>query len=305
MSIRFSDYSIQANVNYNTPLNPVLPLRIQAANIVGTTRVSSAVAATMGVGWANLPVQAGNLALTVIFPANTAPLQAELTEIAAYWWLNRREAARRTVIDAILRFARNQSLWFSTDEIYAEWNVGAAGAAGQIAAPTPTQVGHGPIDYVLGSPALPGVSVTANALGANPARTSLRIATRAAQTVPIYGRSLVIEAKSSIRGNGSDTKQWQLIAQLLTTAFLANPRPRYHRGVLTDGRYWRFYQLDVQAPRTVLRSDLIDVASGNAPPNIVIQDLFGQPVAMSNLEIVVEILTQMIAMSGNGAISLF
>lgn len=305
MSIRFSDYSIQANVNYNTPPGPVLPLRIQAANIVGTTRVSSAVAAAMGVGLANLPVQAGNLALTIIFPPNLAPLQAELTEIAAYWWLNRREAARRTVIDAILRFARNQSLWFSTDEIWAEWEIAAAGGAGQIAAPIPTQVGHGPLDYILGTPALPGVSVTATALGANPARTSLRIATRAAQTVPVYGRSLIIEAKSSIRGNSSDIKQWQLIAQLLTAALLANPRPRYHRGVLTDGRYWRFYQLDLQMPHTVLRSDLIDVASGTAPANIAVQDFWGQPVAMSNLGIVVEILTQMIGMSGNGAVSLF
>jgi hypothetical protein len=78
------------------------------------------------------------------------------------------------------------------------------------------QVGHGPLDYL--------------------------VARRAGATL-VLRPSVIIEAKAAL-GVNNDYGQWQLAAQMATARQIAGGNRRLTRGVLTDGRTWRFYELD-------------------------------------------------------------
>lgn len=83
--------------------------------------------------------------------------------------------------------------------------------------------GHGRYDYLIASPIF-------NIAGNPTANNEMR-------------PGLIIEAKANLGGGGA-FGQWQLCAELATAYQLAAGLRRRTRGVLSDGRFWRFYELD-------------------------------------------------------------
>jgi hypothetical protein len=87
------------------------------------------------------------------------------------------------------------------------------------------QMGHGYLDYLMSALFFGGI-------------------------VPRWNPSVIIEAKLNLAQGGAanDFGQEQLIAEMVTARQLAitaatGAVTNYQRGVLTDGRIWRFYEL--------------------------------------------------------------
>ncbi|KJV09193.1 hypothetical protein VZ95_13055 [Elstera litoralis] len=89
---------------------------------------------------------------------------------------------------------------------------------------------------------------------------------------PIWEQSLIIEAKRDLITQ-LPTAQWQICAILATQSQLlplpAPPFPRYLRGILTDGRYWAFYQLSTALP-TFQSTVLIDATAPGMPAGVAL-----------------------------------
>lgn len=177
-----------------------------------------------GAGWlAGTPV---NVVASVAAPlpavaggAAILPLANQLAYIAANW-NNRLETERRVQIDAFIQAVMEPMApiiaGIKPTRINAEQTVAAVGVVGGVAAGG--QVGHGRVDYWIANPTAPGLPTNR------------------------FRPSIIVEAKADL-GVGHDFGQWQLCAELATMRQLAWNR-RHTRGVLTDGVFWRFYELE-------------------------------------------------------------
>lgn len=129
-----------------------------------------------------------------------------LRNIKNWWNLDRSEAARRTYIDAFVYEAMAKSK--SPSLIVTAEEYVANNAA---------WLGYGYFDYLL------------SAIDRDSGR-------------PIYTPSIVIEAKAYIPGNPL-YGQNQLLAEMVTLWQIKGTD--ITRGVLTDGRFWKFYELNM------------------------------------------------------------
>jgi hypothetical protein len=79
---------------------------------------------------------------------------------------------------------------------------------------------------------------------------------------------VTVEAKAFL-GAGGDVGQWQLAATMATTNQIGLAGlTRYRRGILTDGAYWRFYQLDCHLGQ-LQRSPMLNVGIPMNQPVVV------------------------------------
>lgn len=133
-----------------------------------------------------------------------------LNNILKWWNLDRSEAARRTFIDAFVYEAMDKSK--SPSLIV---------TAEEAIAPNLTRLGHGYLDYLLS-------------------------AIDRSTTTPIYSPSIIIEAKASFAGEPPNGQN-QLLAEMVTLWQIKQAQQGYTRGVLTDGRFWKFYEMHMSA----------------------------------------------------------
>lgn len=163
-----------------------------------------------------------------VIPNTTVPpaLVNQLAYVTARWG-NTLESERRILIDAFVQAILEPmappvvipggevvpGVIPGVLRVTAEQNVAAGGG----------HTGHGRYDYLIARPIL-------NFAG-NPTAENF------------FRPGLIIEAKANL-GVGGDFGQWQLCAELATAYQLAGWLRRRTRGVLSDGRFWRFYELD-------------------------------------------------------------
>jgi hypothetical protein len=133
-----------------------------------------------------------------------------LTNIKDWWNLDRSEAARRSYIDPFVYEAMDKSESESLI-VTAEEHI----------ASNLTQFGHGYLDYLV------------SAIDAH-------------TTTPIYNPSIIIEAKLSIAGDPPNGQN-QLLAEMVTLWQIKQTQQGYTRGVLTNGRFWKFYEMHMSA----------------------------------------------------------
>lgn len=152
--------------------------------------------------------------------AGPAGLAANLAWIRGRWNTDRSEDNRRVYIDAVFHQIIGGGGIPPALIVTCQENIAAIGGAGQL--------GHGYPDYLIS--ALFGGGI-----------------------IPQWNPSLIVEAKLNMNAAGTfDSGQNQLIAQLTTAAQIAagaglGGLVNYQRGMLTDGRYWRFYELFIPA----------------------------------------------------------
>lgn len=182
------------------------------------------IAAGLGLG----PLAAANSAVPIGgVPAWPVPaaLAARLGDIANRWRLGLTEANQRVLIDEFIYEVLFGPAGFTPAmppalHVTAERNVAVGGVAGAVA--PGGQIGHGRFDYL----------VSGNAFAVN------------------FIPSVVIEAKLNL-GAGMDFGQEQLMAQMATTRQIGFVVRNYLRGILSNGRFWRFYEFDV--PGNIIR----------------------------------------------------
>ncbi len=146
-----------------------------------------------------------------------------LQNIANWWNLPRSQAARDTLIDAYIYQAMvlgtSPGLMVSCEEFIAENN---------------KRMGDGAISYLFS-------------------------AINSGTSTPIYSPSIALEAQKSIipLPAGMDTEpngQNIVLAEMATLWQLGNLQTGCNRGVLTDGQYWVFYEIQFQQEQFILNS---------------------------------------------------
>ena len=197
----------------------------------------AALGPALGLGGAtNLAVAAavGNIG-GVAVPAMLANI---LPTITGRWNIDRSEANRRVYVDAFL------------NAVMHTWN-GAIPVPLMITceesiAANAVNYGHGRLDYLL-SALMAGV------------------------VIPLWSPALVIEAKLNLNHGGAaaDYGEPQLIGEIVTVRQLGvaagqGAANNFLRGVLTDGQFWRFYEIN-EVNGTIQRSPALDITvDGNA-----------------------------------------
>ena len=165
-----------------------------------------------------------------------------LAFIQGRWNCDRSEDNRRVYIDAILH-AILQGVGIPPPLIVTcQENIAAVAGGGQL--------GHGYPDYVIS--ALFGGGL-----------------------IPQWNPSVIVEAKLDLTNGGAAAHNFgenQLIAQLTTAAQLAAGAGlggliNYQRGILTDGQFWRFYELFIPTNQ-FRRSRHYDITVGADTPRI-------------------------------------
>jgi hypothetical protein len=136
----------------------------------------------------------------------TEDIVNRLKNIQNWWNLDRSEAARRAYIDAFVYEAMVKSKAPSLIV-----------TAEEFISPDRTRAGHGYLDYLV-SP-----------IDADTGR-------------PFYTPSVIIEAKAFIPGNLVNGQN-QLLAEMLTVWQIKQTSQGFTHGVLTDGRFWKFYEM--------------------------------------------------------------
>jgi hypothetical protein len=168
---------------------------------------------------------------TISFQDNSAPVIANpvqlspdftirRTNIKDWWNLDRSEAARRSYIDPFVYEAMDKS---ESESLIV--------TAEEYIASNSTQVGNGYLDYLV------------SAIDEH-------------TTIPIYNPSIIIEAKVSIAGDPPNGQN-QLLAEMVTLWQIKETQQGYTRGVLTDGRFWKFYEMHM-SPGLILMSPVYD-----------------------------------------------
>lgn len=203
-----------------------------------------------GLGWPLLTTVQVLATGGPVIPQTAVPpnLAIQLAYVAARWG-DASEAERRIQIDGFVQ---------AIMEPMAQGAVGgmiiAPGAingllrvvAEQHVAANVNRVGHGHLDYL--------------------------IATQLAGADNVLRPSVIIEAKANIDNLTRDFGQWQLCAELATARQIALGNRRRTRGVLSDGRYWRFYELDTGAlllRPTLTRTNAYDATNGGDQISII------------------------------------
>ncbi|HEX8175065.1 MAG TPA: hypothetical protein VF543_08100 [Pyrinomonadaceae bacterium] len=128
-----------------------------------------------------------------------------LTNTRNWWNLDRSEASRRTYIDNFIYYAMALSRSQSLI-VTPEESI----------APNMARIGSGRIDYLL------------SAINENTA-------------VPIYNPSVIIEAKAFL--GDAPVGENQLLAEMMTLWQITASQQGLAHGILTDGRYWKFYEI--------------------------------------------------------------
>jgi hypothetical protein len=155
--------------------------------------------------------------------------------ITGRWNIDRSEANRRVYVDAFLNAVVHT--WNAAIPvplmITCEETIGASGA----------RYGHGRLDYLLS-------------------------ALMAMAVIPLWSPSFIIEAKLDLNQGGAaaDYGEPQLLAEIVTVRQLGVAAGQglgnnFLRGALTDGRFWRFYEID-EILGTIRRSPALDTADG-------------------------------------------
>jgi hypothetical protein len=212
MSIPFSAFSNNAATRNNAAQTIANGLNVAAWPAAGGGGGGKAPTAVINRGGINVPA--------TVVPAGIAN---QLALIAARW-RSTSEAERRVMIDAYLIEVATAAGLPANPRIWLERSMGAGGAGaapGGALFPANAQIGHGPLDYIWSRPGVGG---------------------------PRWTRSTIVEAKRGLGGNGQ-RGQWQVAAQMATGRQVQGSNARRLRGILTDGRYWRFYQLDCRRGR--------------------------------------------------------
>jgi hypothetical protein len=152
-------------------------------------------------------------------------LPAHLTYVVNRWNCDRSEDNRRVYVDAVLHAVLSGGGMPAALVVTCQESVAPIPGGGQM--------GHGYLDYLLSALFIGGI-------------------------VPRWNPSVIIEAKLNLAQGGAanDYGQEQLISEMVTArqlaiAAAAGAVSNYQRGVLTDGRNWRFYELD--APNATIR----------------------------------------------------
>lgn len=192
-----------------------------AFNGLGQAATLAAAGPALGLGGAAPPV------LTTAYPgpvwpgawAGPAGLIANLAWIAGRWNLDRSEDGRRVYIDAVIHAILGGGGMPAGLIVTCQEHVAAAAGAGQL--------GHGYPDYLISNLFAGG-------------------------NAPQWNPSIIIEAKVNLAAGGAANSygECQLMAMLVTANQLAAVAAlggmiNYQRGILTDGRFWRFYELFV------------------------------------------------------------
>lgn len=168
----------------------------------------------------------------IVNPVQLPPdFTTRLTNIKNWWNLDRSEAARRSYIDPFVYEAMGQSK--SPSLIV---------TAEEYIASNSTQLGHGYLDYLVS-------------------------AINKDTTTPIYSPSIIIEAKVSIVGDPPNGQN-QLLAEMVTLWQMKQTQQGYTHGVLTDGRFWKFYEMHMSAG-LILMSPVYD-SEGDISQTIVV-----------------------------------
>lgn len=270
MSIAFSNFSIQANVNrLPAPVAPAggaVGMSLDAG-IAGATRTSSAALIGYGMGWGAAatitPRPAVGLPGNFIVPNGpvlaVAGLNTDLLQLANRWWMNDSEMERRVAIDTFLRTFIHR-VEHALVGIYQENTLANVPPLNRVSLAVGGQhfIGHGNLDYYItapapdGGPPQPPAALVIAAGAGGVGRTALAALTQTnvaglaiVPPAPDWTQGLVIEAKYNLVDQ-QPTARWQICAILGTLAQMlplpAPLGPRYVRGILTDGRFWQFYQ---------------------------------------------------------------
>jgi len=171
-----------------------------------------------------------------------AMLNNILPTVTGRWNIDRSEANRRVYVDAFLNAV--MSTWNGAIPmplmITCEENIAASGA----------RYGHGRLDYLL-SALMMGV------------------------VVPLWSPAIIIEAKLDLNNGGAATDygQQQLIGEIVTVRQLGvaagqGMANNFLRGVLTDGQFWRFYEIN-EANGNITRSPPLDTTIGGDLTTVV------------------------------------
>ena len=158
--------------------------------------------------------------------------------ITGRWNIDRSEANRRVYVDSFL------------NAVVHTWNgaipVPLMITCEETIAANVALYGHGRLDYLL-SALMFGV------------------------VIPLWSPSIVIEAKLNLNhlGAGTDYGEHQLIGEIVTVRQLGLAAGQglgnnFLRGVLTDGQFWRFYEIN-EVNGTIQRSPALDTTvDGNS-----------------------------------------
>lgn len=156
---------------------------------------------------------------------------ARLKNIKNWWNLDRSEAARRSYIDAFVYEAMNASkarrLIVTAEETVPENN---------------TRLGHGSIDYLV----------------ADIDRDT---------SAPIHNPSVIIEAKkaTTFLPNSPPNGENQLLAEMATLWQIKQTQQGFIHGVLSDGRFWKFYEINASSGLFLLTNVYDTEADVTAP----------------------------------------
>lgn len=170
-----------------------------------------------------------------------AHLVAALPTVLNRWNIDRSEANRRVYVDAYLNAVLRQ--WNANIPfalmVTCEENIGMSAA----------RYGHGRLDYLLS--ALMGV------------------------VIPLWSPALIIEAKLNLNHGGAATNygEHQLIGEIVTVRQLGvaagqAPGQVFLRGILTDGRFWRFYEINAVTGQ-IQRSHALDTTNAGQRITVV------------------------------------
>lgn len=273
MSIPFSAFSVQGNVNRLpapfAPAGGANGMSLQAG-VVGATQTSSAGVIGYGMGWGAVatitprpnPGLLGNFMVPNGPVLAVAGLNKELLSLANRWWMNDREMERRTAINSFLQTFIHRLDHFLIG-IYQERILANVPPNDRVSLAVPGQqfIGHGSLDYFITAPVAIGaappqppaaVVLAAGAAGVGRAALAALTPMNGAgglinPPAPDWTQGLAFEAKLNLIEQ-RPTARWQLCAIMATLAQMLPPPgpgpmvPRYVRGILTDGRYWQFYQ---------------------------------------------------------------
>ncbi len=181
-------------------------------------------------------------------------LAVNLGELVSRWWFNY-EAGRRSIVDVFLRLVL-QRQDHATLGIYPEYRI------------TPNmfnnQIGHGPLDYLISTQGMAPLVRFYNLLNQN----VLNQPPFPAVTNPDLLQSFVVEAKRDLQTQAQEG-ELQLAAQLATLWQQMNRNAGnqavYFKGILTDGRFWTFYQFNANL-RSLQKTQRFDAATLRQPP---------------------------------------